>query len=78
MDAAYTEARRGGGAPRHATLCVVRIIKRNYCRAVVNNALLLKRVPATARARARTFRAASENRARARLSFFALRFVFRG
>lgn len=33
-----------GPAARHATS--LRIIKRNYCRAVVNNALLLKCVPA--------------------------------
>lgn len=45
---AYTTARRA--TPRHATSChAVRIIKRNYCRAVVNNALLLKCVPASAR-----------------------------
>lgn len=49
MDAAYTQARRRA-TPRHAMPChAVRIIKRNYCRSVVNNALLLKRVPATAR-----------------------------
>lgn len=45
---AYTTAHRA--TPRHATPChAVRIIKRNYCRAVVNNALLLKCVPASAR-----------------------------
>lgn len=49
MDAAYIQARRRA-MPRHATpRHAVRIIKRNYCLAVVNNALLLKRVPATAR-----------------------------
>lgn len=46
MDAAYTQARRRA-TPRHA----VRIIKRNYCRAVVNNAMLLKRVGAYGYAR---------------------------
>lgn len=57
MDTAYTHTYRHTrrrtaprhATPRHATPChAVRIIKRNYCRAVVNNALLLKRVPASA------------------------------
>lgn len=55
MDAAYTQRPWRRATPRHATPshampCGIRIIKRNYCRAAVNNALLLKRVPATARA----------------------------
>lgn len=38
---AHIHIHTGHATPRYA----VRIIKRNYCRAVVNNALLLKRVP---------------------------------
>lgn len=71
--------RHGGavrcGAPRYA----VHIIKRNYCRAVVNNALLLKRVPATARADTLR-RADCVGKSRTRYvprSLSYLRFVFR-
>jgi len=61
MDAAYIP----GGAPCHATpRHAVRIIKRNYCRPVVNNALLLKRVSATAAQILRAVSIVPENRTR--------------
>jgi len=82
MDGAYTQARRRRAMPRHATPChAVRIIKRNYCRAVVNNALLLKRVPATARGYFAPRRFLLGNRApgiQTRVLSFAPRFIFRG
>lgn len=61
--------------PCHA----VRIIKRNYCRPVVNNALLLKRVPATAARIPRAVSIVPENRAhgiqtRSSLPFATIRF----